>query len=117
VAALLEALSRDPYEVVLTCNVYTEHEVASALKRFFVNLPEPVLSPDLMIQLGQSRSWNSMGNTLRKVLGRVALATVRKVLGHLHLIAREAARNKMDANNLATVWAVGLTHSTEVRTT
>jgi RhoGAP domain len=115
VAALLEALQLDPHEVVLTRNEYQEHEVGSALKRFFVNLPAPVLSEDLMNQLAAAEDdWPQLGQLLRRELDTVSVATVTKVFGHLHLISREHARNKMDATNLATVWAVGLTHEDRV---
>jgi Arf-GAP with Rho-GAP domain, ANK repeat and PH domain-containing protein 1 len=114
VTGLLEALLQDPYEVALTRNEYSEHEAASALKRFFVNLPEPVLSEELMKNLAECRSAPAMGRLLKESLETVTFATVKKLFGHLHLIAHESARNKMDAANLATIWAVGLTQQTGV---
>ncbi|CAB3375714.1 Hypothetical predicted protein [Cloeon dipterum] len=113
VTALLEALKKNPHEVALTRAEYNEHLVASALKRFFVGLPEPLLSKELMASLGRAKSLEAKGRLIRHALNSVAFATLRKVLAHLHLITLEHARNKMDGRNLATVWAVGLTHATD----
>ncbi|XP_059469422.1 uncharacterized protein LOC132193071 isoform X2 [Neocloeon triangulifer] len=117
VSALLEALQKDPYSVALTIADYNEHLVASALKRFFVALPEPILSTELMNTLAKTQTPEAMGHLIRHKLHKVAFATLRKVLSHLNLITREQSRNKMDAKNLATVWAVGLTHNTSANTT
>lgn len=41
---ILTKFRRDAWAVQLTSDKYTEHDVATALKRFFRDLPEPLLT-------------------------------------------------------------------------
>lgn len=44
VSEILSKFSKDAWAVQLTRDKYTEHDVATALKRFIRDLPEPILS-------------------------------------------------------------------------
>lgn len=41
---ILTAFRKDAWSVQLTRDKYTEHDIATALKRFFRDLPEPLLT-------------------------------------------------------------------------
>lgn len=43
VSEILTKFGKDAFAVQLTCDFCTEHEVGTALKRFFRDLPEPLL--------------------------------------------------------------------------
>lgn len=47
VSKLLTAFQKDAWAVQITRGEYTEHDVASVLKRFFRDLPEPLLTTTL----------------------------------------------------------------------
>lgn len=47
VTKLLAAFQKDAWAVQLTRQEYTEYEVATVLKRFFRELPEPLLTTQL----------------------------------------------------------------------
>jgi hypothetical protein len=94
------------------------HDVASALKRWFRELPEPICTFELYdafiaateLVLAKKTSAASI-DVLRSALGALppgCLATLRALFKLLTLVAQNAARNKMTPSNLAIVFAPGL---------
>jgi RhoGAP domain. len=51
VSKLLAEFRQDAWQVQLSREQYTEHDVSTVLKRFFRDLPEPLLSTELHVHL------------------------------------------------------------------
>ncbi|XP_049885217.1 arf-GAP with Rho-GAP domain, ANK repeat and PH domain-containing protein 2 isoform X2 [Pectinophora gossypiella] len=108
---LLGRFRRDAWSVQLAPGQHSEHDVAGVLKRFFRDLPEPLLPQHehhalvnaLMIQDETAR--HAEFRRIMTSLPLVARNTSRKLFAHLHFIASMAHANKMGAENLASVWA------------
>lgn len=88
---------------------FSEHDVASTLKKFFRELPEPLLAGEVSISF---ISVSEMNNEDEKVLAYknllqklsvVERCTLKKVLGHLYFVQSLSELNKMTAENLAMV--------------
>lgn len=47
VVKLLETFRRDAWATQITRNVYTEHDVATVLRRFLRDLPDPLFPPNI----------------------------------------------------------------------
>lgn len=47
VVRLLEALRRDAWATQITRGSYSEHDVATVLRRFLRDLPEPLIPPNV----------------------------------------------------------------------
>ena len=109
VAKLLSSFREDAFAVQLTRSEYSEHDVATALKRFMRDLPEPLLGNYTVSFLAVS----ALGSTKDKLLSYAELLnrlatieyqTLRKLLGHLNFIQSQKAKNKMSRDNLAMLW-------------
>jgi hypothetical protein len=59
VAEILAKFRKDAWAVQLTIDKHTEHDVATALKRFIRDLPEPVLTNNQRQYLHQVSSTSS----------------------------------------------------------
>ncbi|KAK2715838.1 uncharacterized protein LOC136039033 [Artemia franciscana] len=102
---------------------FTEHDVASALKRFFRNLPEPLFTSELCENwtCAEVQEENDRLETYRKLIERlpeVNAATLKFILGHLYFVDRLSDRNLMSAMNLGPLWGPTLMASgtnTELR--
>ncbi|XP_075990835.1 rhoGAP_ARAP and RA_ARAPs domain-containing protein RhoGAP15B [Anticarsia gemmatalis] len=108
---LLARFRRDAWSVQLSSSQHSEHDVAGVLKRFFRDLPEPLVPQDkhqaLISALEQSEE-SSRNEKYRQVMASfplVARNTTRKLFAHLHFLHTMAHANKMGAENLASVWA------------
>ncbi|KAI5640870.1 rhoGAP domain-containing protein [Phthorimaea operculella] len=94
-----------------SCTRSYEHDVAGVLKRFFRDLPEPLLPQDLhqpllhALMLEDEPARHAEFRRIMTSLPLVARNTARKLFAHLHFLSTLAEVNKMGADNLAAVWA------------
>jgi len=91
--------------------------VASVLKRFFRDLPEPVLTTELHTHLCNAVKCNCsedekviLYRSLLERLPAINYMTVRKLLSHLYYIQLQNDRNLMTVQNLASIWGPTLMH-------
>ncbi|PRP85214.1 hypothetical protein PROFUN_06984 [Planoprotostelium fungivorum] len=110
--------SQNPKEVqewmCASKNQVSPHSVASVLKRFFRELPEPLISNELVSDLDK---WTKIideamvGLTFSAILNRMPEAN-RKLLLYLleflYKVADKSSVNKMTSNNLGIVWGPAL---------
>ncbi|EFN61039.1 Centaurin-delta-1 [Camponotus floridanus] len=119
VVKLLEAFRRDAWATQITRNSYTEHDVATVLRRFLRDLPDPLFPAKIHDRLCLTTDLTSEENrvtTYRKLLSTldpVTSATLRRILAHLHGLSQQSARNLMTADNLSAVWGPTLMHAGE----
>lgn len=109
VAKLLTSFREDAFLVQLTRTEYSEHDVATALKRFMRDLPEPLLGKYTVGFLAVSALNNAKDKfqsyaELLQRLPTIEYQTLRKLLGHLNFIQSQRAKNKMGTENLAMLW-------------
>ncbi|EGI60849.1 Arf-GAP with Rho-GAP domain, ANK repeat and PH domain-containing protein 2 [Acromyrmex echinatior] len=119
VVKLLEAFRRDAWATQITRNVYSEHDVATVLRRFLRDLPESLFPPNIHDRLclaSESTSEENRIATYRKLLSTlnpITSATLRRILAHLHGLSQQSARNLMTVENLSAVWGPTLMHAGE----
>lgn len=106
---LTSALRKDAFSVQITRSEYNEHDVSSALKRFFRELPEPLMGKLAVsfLSVSEMKSFTEKIQAYRELLQRlptVEYQTLKKLLGHLHFIQAQRDINKMKAENLAMVF-------------
>lgn len=106
---LTTALRKDAFNVQITRSEYNEHDVSSALKRFFRELPDPLMGKLAVsfLSISEMRSDDDKIDAYRELLQRLPLVeyqTLKKLLGHLHFIQAQRDVNKMKAENLAMVF-------------
>lgn len=106
---LTAALRKDAFEVQITRTEYNEHDVSSALKRFFRELPDPLMGKLAVsfLSVSEMKSFPEKIQAYRELLHRlpkVEFQTLKKLLGHLHFIQTQRDVNKMKAENLALVF-------------
>uniref|UniRef100_A0A1B6IHX6 Arf-GAP with Rho-GAP domain, ANK repeat and PH domain-containing protein 2 n=1 Tax=Homalodisca liturata TaxID=320908 RepID=A0A1B6IHX6_9HEMI len=117
VMKLLAAFQKDAWAVQITRNEYTEHDVASVLKRFFRDMSEPLLTTQLhkvlcnaaVLECNEEEKV-SMYRSLLEQLPPVNYVTTRRLMGHLHHIHQQCERNLMPVENLAAIWGPTLMH-------
>ncbi|KAL1456086.1 hypothetical protein WDU94_000840 [Cyamophila willieti] len=117
VRKLLDEFRQDAWQVQLSREQYSEHDVSTVLKRFFRDLPEPLLSTQLHKHLcnaaGMNCSTEDKVNIYRSLLEKlppIHYVTVRKLMGHLYFIQEKKERNKMSVENLGAIWGPTLMH-------
>ncbi|KAK9500341.1 hypothetical protein O3M35_001622 [Rhynocoris fuscipes] len=119
VTKLLSLFRADSWAVQLSRQDYTEYDVASVLKRWFIELPDPLLTAGLhkyfcnAARAAAKCTLNEkigMFRTLLDKLPRINYVTLRRLIGHLHFIHEQAEKNKMPVDNLAAIWAPTLMH-------
>ncbi|XP_072749175.1 uncharacterized protein Rhogap15b [Anoplolepis gracilipes] len=119
VVRLLEAFRRDAWATQITRNSYSEHDVATVLRRFLRDLPDPLFPAkihDRLCLTADSTSEENRVATYRKLLSTlnpVTSATLRRILAHLHGLSQQSTRNLMTAENLSAVWGPTLMHAGE----
>lgn len=106
---LLILLRNDAWNVHISNEEYTEHDVANVLKRFLRTLPEPLLSNELYSHWIDGLSLEhdhqlKLYKHLIECLPKVNRQTLRKVLGHLHAVQNKCEKNLMSISNLAALW-------------
>lgn len=117
VTKLLASFQKDAWAVQLTRQEYTEYEVATVLKRFFRELPEPLLTTQLHKHLCNAAGVSctdeekiSLYRSLLEQLPPVNFVTTRRLMGHLYFIHQQRERNLMPVDNLAAIWGPTLMH-------
>lgn len=117
VTKLLSLFRQDSWSVQISRQEYTEYDVANVLKRFFRDLPEPLLTTELHKHLCEASAVNcseedklSLYRSKLEQLKPVNYVTVRKLIGHLYFIHQEHEKNLMPVANLAAIWGPTLMH-------
>ncbi|KZC12099.1 PREDICTED: uncharacterized protein LOC107190227 [Dufourea novaeangliae] len=119
VVRLLQAFRRDAWATQITKDAYTEHDVASILRRFLRDLPDPLFPANIHDRLcltSENSNEDDRVATYRKLLltlSPVPAATVRRVLAHLHCLSEQSSRNLMTVENLSAIWGPTLMHAGE----
>lgn len=117
VSDLLTKFSEDAWAVQLTKDKFSEHDVATALKRFFRNLPEPLLGTTQHKYFYQVATIKNIEEQTRMYkaalenLSPIAFKTVKKLFGHLHFISTQSSKNLMNVVNLSAIWGPTLLHT------
>lgn len=117
VSEILTKFGKDAFAVQLTNDLCTEYEVGTALKRFFRDLPEPLLGSNQRQYLYEVSKHLDVDEKVRMYkaaldqLPSISYKTTRKLLGHLHFISSQSAKNLMSVENLASIWGPTLMHS------
>lgn len=106
---LTTALRKDAFSVQITRSEYNEHDVSSALKRFFRDLPEPLMGKLAVsfLSVSEMKSQSEKIQAYKELLQRlptVEYQTLKKLLAHLYFIQTQREINKMKAENLAMVF-------------
>ncbi|XP_071446305.1 uncharacterized protein RhoGAP15B [Hetaerina americana] len=115
VTRLLTEFQRNAWDVQLTRRDYSEYDVAAVLKRFFRDLPEPLLTSALhddickIAELDPKDKVQSYRRILEK-LPCVNYVTLRRLLAHLSYVHSQQERNLMPVDNLAAIWGPTLMH-------
>ncbi|KAL1130714.1 hypothetical protein AAG570_011955 [Ranatra chinensis] len=117
VSKLLSELRKDAWAVQLSRQEYSEYDVGSALKRFFRDLPEPLLSPTLYkyfcnassIKCTRDEKIGMYRHALEK-LSSINYVTTRRLIGHLYFIHEQSDKNRMPVDNLAALWGPTIMH-------
>ncbi|KAJ8981459.1 hypothetical protein NQ317_000135 [Molorchus minor] len=116
ISDILTKFRKDAFAVQLTTDLCTEYEVATALKRFFRDLPEPLLGSNQLHYLYEVSKHNNEEERIRMYkasldqLPPISYKTARKLLGHLHFISSQCKKNLMSVENLASIWGPTLMH-------
>lgn len=122
IARLLEKFRKDAWVTQITKVDWSEHDVASVLRRFLRDLPEPLLPAiihDPLCRIVDIKSEDERVTSYRtqlETLSIVAGATLRRILAHLHCLSQQSARNRMTVANLSAVWGPTLMHAGETNT-
>lgn len=114
---LLSAFRKDAWAIQLSNQEYSVYDVSSVLKRFFRDLPEPVLTTELHTVLCNAAKCNCsdeekviLYRSLLERLPAINYVTVRKLLSHLYYIQLQSDQNLMTVLNLASIWGPTLMH-------
>ncbi|KAG7211462.1 hypothetical protein KM043_010743 [Ampulex compressa] len=119
VVRLLQAFRRDAWATQITRGSYTEHDVATVLRRFLRDLPDPLFPASIHDRLcltAESINEADRVSTYRKLLSTltaVPSATIRRILAHLHCLSQQSTRNLMTGENLSAIWGPTLMHAGE----
>ncbi len=111
---LLQGLRVDAWNVHISSEEYTEHDVANVLKRFLRTLPEPLLTNELYSQWIDGLAMDSHERQLdlyKRLIGalpHINRRTLCKLLGHLHAVQNKCEKNLMSVSNLAALWGPNL---------
>ncbi|XP_013389585.1 arf-GAP with Rho-GAP domain, ANK repeat and PH domain-containing protein 1-like [Lingula anatina] len=114
VAHLLEAFREDARSVHLKADDYSVHDVANALKRYFRTLTAPLLTRDLYPKFVETAAYQDHNSKLQWYkyhlgqLPKVNFNTLKKLLLHLQIIAKNNAENKMTDVNLGSIFGPAL---------
>ncbi|XP_045464625.1 arf-GAP with Rho-GAP domain, ANK repeat and PH domain-containing protein 2 [Harmonia axyridis] len=116
VSELLTKFAENAWAVQITHDKFSEHDVATALKRFFRDLPEPLLEISQRQYFYQVSLVKNQEDQIRMYkaaldnLGLISYNTAKKLLGHLHFISTQSSKNFMNVVNLAAIWGPTLMH-------
>ncbi|XP_015364113.1 PREDICTED: arf-GAP with Rho-GAP domain, ANK repeat and PH domain-containing protein 2 [Diuraphis noxia] len=114
---LLSLFRKDAWAVQFSQQDYSVYDVASVLKRFFRDLPEPLLTTELHTHLCNAVKCNCsedekviLYRSLLERLPAINYVTLRKLLSHLYYIQLQNEKNLMTVQNLASIWGPTLMH-------
>ncbi|XP_050440642.1 arf-GAP with Rho-GAP domain, ANK repeat and PH domain-containing protein 2 [Adelges cooleyi] len=114
---LLSEFRKNAWTVQLSHQDYSEYDVASVLKRFFRDLPEPLLTTEFHTHFCNAAKLNCsedekiiLYRSLLERLSPINYVTVRKLMGHLYYIQQQSDKNLMTVQNLASIWGPTLMH-------
>ncbi|XP_044763412.1 arf-GAP with Rho-GAP domain, ANK repeat and PH domain-containing protein 1 [Coccinella septempunctata] len=116
VSELLAKFAENAWAVQITHDKFSEHDVATALKRFFRDLPEPLLEISQRQYFYQVSLVKNQEDQIRMYkaaldnLPSISYNTAKKLLGHLHFISSQCSKNYMNVVNLAAIWGPTLMH-------
>ncbi|KOC67459.1 Arf-GAP with Rho-GAP domain, ANK repeat and PH domain-containing protein 2 [Habropoda laboriosa] len=119
VVKLLEAFRHDAWATQITRSAYTEHDVATVLRRFLRDLPNPLFPPNIHDRLcftSENVNENERVLAYRKLLSTltsIPAATIRRILAHLHCLSQQSSKNLMTCENLSAIWGPTLMHAGE----
>ncbi|XP_050486452.1 uncharacterized protein LOC126871561 [Bombus huntii] len=119
VVKLLKAFRRDAWATQITRSAYTEHDVATVLRRFLRDLPNPLFPPNIHDRLcltAETVNDNEQVSAYRKLLSTltpVPAATLRRILAHLYCLSQQSSKNLMTGENLSAIWGPTLMHADE----
>ncbi|XP_078041879.1 rhoGAP_ARAP and RA_ARAPs domain-containing protein RhoGAP15B isoform X2 [Augochlora pura] len=117
VVRLLVAFRHDAWAMQITKGLYTEHDVATALRRFLRDLPNPLfpakIHDRLCLNTENINETEQVGTyrSLLSTLSPVPAATLRRILAHLHCLSQQSSRNLMTVENLSAIWGPTLMHA------
>ncbi|XP_076286546.1 rhoGAP_ARAP and RA_ARAPs domain-containing protein RhoGAP15B isoform X3 [Lasioglossum baleicum] len=119
VVRLLTAFRHDAWQTQITRGSYTEHDVATVLRRFLRDLPDPLFPANIHDRLClntenvNENEQITVYRTLLSTLSPVPAATLRRILAHLHCLSQQSSRNLMTVENLSAIWGPTLMHAGE----
>ncbi|XP_015184087.1 PREDICTED: uncharacterized protein LOC107070416 [Polistes dominula] len=119
VIRLLEAFRRDAWAIQITRGSYSEHDVATVLRRFLRDLPESLFPASIHDSLCQSSELTNEDERIKAYrnlltkLDSITSATIRRILAHLHYLSQQSSRNLMTVENLSAIWGPTLMHAGE----
>ncbi|XP_069805561.1 rho GTPase-activating protein 11A isoform X2 [Dendropsophus ebraccatus] len=93
------------------------YDVASILKQFFRELPDPILPADLQDALSKAQNLGSVEERtsatmlISCLMSDQTVSILRYFFNFLHAVSRRYQENRMDSNNLAVIFAPNLLHS------
>ncbi|XP_063986375.1 arf-GAP with Rho-GAP domain, ANK repeat and PH domain-containing protein 1 [Diachasmimorpha longicaudata] len=118
VVRLLETFRKDAWATQITRGSYSEHDVATVLRRFLRDLPDPLLPASIHDPLcraidicGDEERATAYRTILFPVLNRVSGSTLRRILAHLHFLSQQSSKNLMTVENISAVWGPTLMHA------
>jgi RhoGAP domain len=106
---LVELFKKNAHSVILRYAEYDEHDVASAIKQFIRTMKKPLLGrqsvgfltvSDIVDEAVRHGAYKELLNRLPSI----QYQTLRRLIGHLHVVQSCARFNKMSSANLAMVW-------------
>ena len=119
VVNLLGAFRRDAWAAQIRKGSYTEHDVATVLRRFLRDLPNPLFPATIHDHLCLTSENNHESErvlryrNLLSTLNPVPSATLRRILAHLYCLSQQSSRNLMTVENLSAIWGPTLMHAGE----
>ncbi|XP_014605438.1 PREDICTED: arf-GAP with Rho-GAP domain, ANK repeat and PH domain-containing protein 1 [Polistes canadensis] len=119
VIRLLEAFRKDAWAIQITRGSYSEHDVATVLRRFLRDLPESLFPASIHDSLCQSSELTNEDERIKAYrnlltkLDSITSATIRRILAHLHYLSQQSSRNLMTVENLSAIWGPTLMHTGE----
>jgi len=107
---LLSEFRSNAWAVQISREDYSEHDVANVLKRFIRQLDEPLLTESLresFLKTARIENQDEKLDKYRELLNKLPTInynTLRRLMGHLHIVADQCEKNLMPVYNLAPLW-------------
>merc|ERR1719461_1675791 len=107
---LLSEFRSNAWAVQISREDYSEHDVANVLKRFIRQLEEPLLTEFLresFLKTARIENQDQKLDRYRELLNKLPTInynTLRRLMGHLHIVADQCEKNLMPVYNLAPLW-------------